>query len=154
MSSIFTNLIFPNPAILMGIAILAAFDLLTGIYKSKKKGIATASQGFDKTINKAITYLSLIVLSFVVTNVAPHAYDLDKNIHHIEFGFDTVCFFLLYRELKSILENLIVANTNCDGIHNDIALFLIPIHNALIFKFNKEFNYHETKKDIIKKINK
>lgn len=154
MKEIIENLIFPNPALIFGIAILAIVDLSTGVLKSKRKGVATASQGFDKTITKAISYLSLITLSFVVTNIASAVYDLSEFISTLNLGLNSVCVFMIYRELKSILENLIIANTEEDGTRNDFAKFLIPIHNALILKFNKEFNYDETRREILKKIKK
>lgn len=148
------ELLFPNPAIIIAIFILSVFDLLTGVFKSRKKGVATASVGFSKTFTKAVTYLTLIVLSFVVTNLSNIVYDLNGQLESLNLGLNTVCLAMVYRELKSILENLIIANKNEDGSYNDTAKLLIPIHNALIFKFNKEFNYNETKDSIIDKMNK
>lgn len=152
MENILTTLVFPNPAIIFGIAILSFFDLITGVLKSKKKGVATASQGFDKTITKLVSYLTLIVLSFVVSNLAMIFYELQEHIDNLSLGLNSVTLFMIYRDAKSILENLILANTDEQGVHNDFAKFLIPIHNALILKFNKDFNYSETKEDIEKKL--
>lgn len=152
MENFFTSLIFPNPIIIIGIAILSFFDLITGVLKSKRKGVATASQGFDKTITKLISYLTLIVLSFVVSNLAIIFYDLQEQVDNLNLGLNSVCLFMIYRDVKSILENLILSNTDENGIHNDFAKFLIPIHNALILKFNKDFNYTETKEDIERKL--
>lgn len=147
------NLIFQHPLILLSIGLLVALDLLTGVFKSKTKGIATASQGFKKTVSKLISYLTLIILSFIVTNISNAVWELKASVDALGLGLDSIGLFLVYLEIKSILENLIIANTDKNGEQNDFAKLLVPIHNALILKFNKEFSYNETKKELTKKIN-
>lgn len=153
MQELMNNLIFQHPLIILAISLLVFLDLITGIFKSKTKGIATKSQGFKKTVNKLISYLSLIILSFIVTNISNSVWELKTSVDTLGLGLDTIGLFLVYLEIKSILENLIVANTNKNGEQNDFAKLLVPIHNALILKFNKQFNYEETKKELTKKIN-
>ena len=154
MEEIIKNLIFPNPASAFALFFIVLLDLLTGIFKSKKKGVATASQGMKKSVQKLTTYLSLILLSLILTNLAKMTYDLENHLESLNLGINGICFWLIHLEVKSVLENLIVANTDEDGNQNDIANLLVPVHNAWILKFKNidEFNYSETKKDIIKKL--
>lgn len=154
MEEIIKDLIFPNPASAFALFFIVLLDLLTGIFKSKKKGVATASQGMKKSVQKLTTYLSLILLSLILTNLAKMTYDLESHLESLNLGINGICFWLIHLEVKSVLENLIVANTDEDGNQNDIARLLVPVHNAWILKFKdlKEFSYNETKKDIIKKI--
>lgn len=154
MVDVLHNLIFPNPAFAFSLFFIVILDLMTGIFKSKKKGVATASQGMKKSVQKLTTYLSLVTLSLILTNLAKLTYDLDDYINELDLGINSVCFWLIHLEVKSILENLVIANTNDDGERNDIGDFLVKIHNAWILKFKdiNEFNYSESKRDIIKKI--
>lgn len=154
MQDVISNLVFPNPAVLFGLALLVLLDLLTGIFKSKRKGVATASQGMKKSVQKLTTYLSLIVLSLILTNLAKITYDLEQHLNELNLGINAICFWLVHLEVKSVLENLIVANTDNEGNQNEVAKLLVPIHNAWILKFKdiSTFNYNETKKDIVKKI--
>lgn len=154
MQEIIQNLVFPNPAVLFGLALLVLLDLITGIVKSKRKGIATASQGMKKSVQKLTNYLSLIVLSLILTNLAKVTYNLQSHIDELNLGINAVCFWLVHLEVKSVLENLILANTDEDGNQNEVAKLLVPIHNAWILKFKNinEFNYTETKKELEKKI--
>lgn len=154
MQEIISNLVFPNPAVLFGLALLVLLDLITGIVKSKRKGIATASQGMKKSVQKLTTYLSLITLSLILSNLAKITYGLESHIDELNLGINAVCFWLVHLEVKSVLENLIIANTDEDGNQNEVAKLLVPIHNAWILKFKNitEFNYVETKKDLEKKI--
>lgn len=156
MEYIMNDLIFPNPTALFGLALLVLLDLMTGIFKSKKKGVATASQGMKKSVQKLTTYLSMILLSLILTNLANISYNLSEHLDKLNLGIDALCFWLVHLEVKSILENLIIANTDENGNKNDVANFLIPLHNAWILKFNniREFNYTETKRDILRKIKK
>lgn len=153
-NNFFAQLIFANPALAFGLAGLIILDLFTGVFKSTKKGVATRSTGMKKSVLKFNTYFSMILLSFILTNVARMAYDLEKYINELGLGVDAICLYLIHLEVKSILENVIIANTDENGVHNEIALFLIPIHNAWILKLKniREFNYNESKKDIEKKI--
>lgn len=154
MEQIISNLVFPNPASAFALFFVVILDLLTGIFKSKKKGIATASQGMKKSVQKFTTYLSLIVLSLILTNLAKLTYDLENHINQLNLGMNAVCFWLIHLEVKSILENLILGNTDEEGKQNEVAKLLVTIHNAWILKFKNitEFNYTETKKELEKKI--
>jgi len=154
MQEIISNLVFPNPAFAFSLVLFVILDLLTGIFKSKKKGVATASQGMKKSVQKLTTYLSLIVLSLILTNLAKLTYGLDSHLNELNLGLNAICFWLIHLEVKSVLENLIIANTDDDGNQTEVAKLLVTIHNAWILKFKNinEFNYSETKKDIIKKI--
>lgn len=154
MQEIISNLVFPNPASAFALFFVVILDLLTGIFKSKKKGIATASQGMKKSVQKLTTYLSLIVLSLILTNLAKVTYDLEEHLNELNLGVNAICFWLIHLEVKSILENLILANTDENGSRNEVGNFLVTIHNAWILKFKNinEFNYVETKKELEKKI--
>lgn len=154
MQEIILNLVFPNPASAFALFFVVILDLLTGIFKSKKKGIATASQGMKKSVQKLTTYLSLIVLSLILTNLAKVTYNLEQHLNELNLGVNAICFWLIHLEVKSILENLILGNTDENGNQNEVAKLLVTIHNAWILKFKNitEFNYVETKRDLEKKI--
>lgn len=154
MQEIISNLVFPNPASAFALFFVVILDLLTGIFKSKKKGIATASQGMKKSVQKLTTYLSLIVLSLILTNLAKVTYDLEEHLNELNLGINAVVFWLIHLEVKSILENLILANTDENGNRSEVGNLLVTIHNAWILKFKNinEFNYVETKKELERKI--
>lgn len=154
MYDVISNLVFPNPAFTFSLFIIVLLDLLTGIFKSKRKGIATASQGMKKSVQKLTTYLSLISLSIVLTNLAKIHYDLEQHLNELNLGINGICYALIHLEVKSILENLIIANTDENGNQSEIGKYLVILHNAWILKFKNisEFTYTETKKDIINKI--
>lgn len=154
MQEIISNLVFPNPASAFALFFVVILDLLTGIFKSKKKGIATASQGMKKSVQKLTTYLSLIVLSLILTNLAKVTYDLEQHLNELNLGVNAICLWLIHLEVKSILENLILANTDENGSRNEVGNFLVTIHNAWILKFKNinDFNYTETKKELERKI--
>lgn len=154
MYDLISNLVFPNPAFTFSLFIIVLLDLLTGIFKSKRKGVATASQGMKKSVQKLTTYLSLISLSIVLTNLAKIHYDLEQHLNELNFGINGICYALIHLEVKSILENLIIANTDKDGNQSEIGKYLVILHNTWILKFKNihEFTYTETKNDIINKI--
>lgn len=107
-----------------------------------------------KSVQKLTTYLSLIVLSLILTNLAKVTYDLEEHLNELNLGVNAICFWLIHLEVKSILENLILANTDENGSRNEVGNFLVTIHNAWILKFKNinEFNYVETKKELERKI--
>src|SRR5690606_24370617 len=112
------------------------------------------SQGMKKSVQKLTTYLSLIVLSLILTNLAKLTYGLENHLNELNLGINAICFWLIHLEVKSILENLIIANTDDDDNQTEIAKLLVTITNAWILKFKNinKFNYSETKKDLEKKI--
>src|SRR5690606_2339566 len=128
MQEILQNLVFPNPAFTFALFFVVILDLLTGIFKSKKKGVATASQGMKKSVQKLTTYLSLIVLSLILTNLAKLTYGLDSHLNELNLGLNAICFWLIHLEVKSVLENLIIANTDDDGNQTEVAKLLVTIH--------------------------
>src|SRR5690606_8176835 len=111
-------------------------------------------KGMKKSVQKLTTYISLIVLSLILTNLAKLTYGLETHLKELNLGINAVCFLLLHLEVKSILENLITANTDEYDNQNDIEKFLVKIHNVWILKFKNidEFTYTESKRDIIKKM--
>lgn len=148
------KLIFPNPFSVFGLSGLIFLDLFTGIFKSSMMGIATRSQGMKKSVLKFNTYFSMILLSFILTNLANLVYGLEDEIEALNLGLNGVCLWLIHLEVKSILENLILANTDANGVQNQFAKTLTPIHNAWILKFKnmQDFNYMESKKDLVRKL--
>lgn len=147
-------MIFPNLLILTCVCALVVVDLISGIMKSTSLGVATMSEGLKKSAQKLGTYLTLITTSLILANLALIVEEANELYMLISLNF--LCSGFVYLETKSILENLIIANTNKDGERNDVANFLVIIHNSLILKFKNltEFNYNETKKDVVRKLRK
>lgn len=147
MKEIFDQLIYPKPLLILGLISIILIDLLTGIRKSNKLGIATLSRGLRNTVDKATTYFSLVVAVLVLINVTKFG---DKGQDFLSFFYYSINGLLVafcYIEFKSILENLIEINTSYEiikfnkpkPIPNDFArIILIPFHNLLILKLQSK----------------
>lgn len=137
MKELIQNLVYPEPALLIGLFGIIFLDLLTGIRKAANNGEATSSRGLRNSFDKATTYFSLIVAVLIVINCISLAH-VKEDVTWLPYGVNGLLMACIYVELKSILENLIEINS-IDKIPNDFAtIILIPIHNIIILKLKKK----------------
>lgn len=146
MNEIISQLVYPKPILLIGLLFLMFFDLLTGINKATKAGNATTSRGMRDTFDKGSTYLIFIFSLVVLVNITNIA-DEDKEFSGVlAFSLSAVVIGSCYIEFKSIIENLIITNTDKNGEVSDFATyFLIPLHKILILKLAKKEITNEIK---------
>jgi hypothetical protein len=139
MNQIISQLVYPNPILIIGLLLLMLVDLLTGINKASKQGNATTSRGLRSTFDKGSTYFSFIFSLMVVINLTTLA-DAGKEFSGIiGLSLSGVMMITCYIEFKSIIENLIIINTDKDGNLSDFAkYFLNPLHSILILKLAKK----------------
>lgn len=139
MNQILSQIIYPQPILIIGLLILMLFDLITGITKATKQGDATTSRGMRNTFDKGSTYFIFIFSLVVLVNITNIA-DSDKQFSGVlAFSLSAVMIGSCYIEFKSIIENLIITNTAKDGKVSDFATyFLIPLHKILIVKLSKK----------------
>lgn len=138
MTEIITQLIYPSPVLIFGFMIMILMDLITGIRKAARAGVATTSRGLRNTIDKAGSYLVLILSVLVLINITNLA-DTDKSfLATFSFSINGLIIGCIYIEVKSILENLITINTKEDKSQTDLCIyFLVPIHAIIILNLNK-----------------
>lgn len=141
MKEILAQIIYPNPILIVGFLMMILFDLVSGVRKAKKKGEATNSKGLRKTIDKTSSYSIFILSVTTIINITMLA-DTDKRFTGIfNYSVNGLLLGACWIELKSVLENLIILNAEGKK-PNDLAKYLlIPLHNALIFKFSKAYRY-------------
>jgi toxin secretion/phage lysis holin len=103
-ASIF-GLAFPEftGQILLFVLISIALDFLTGVRAAHKLGKTITSDGLNKTINKCLSYFSLITISIILQSITKEVLKQDFN----SLTTIVMC-FILTREMLSILENVIV----------------------------------------------
>lgn len=122
----------PTFSLLLALAFVVMLDLLTGVYKSKRKGEATTSKGFRKTIDKFISYgvavASSCVLVFVSQQKGGEAVKLISG-----FLNDGLVCFIIYIEVVSVFENLIEISPESPLCQ----FFFSPVHKFLTLQIKK-----------------
>lgn len=85
-----------------------AIDLATGLVKSWKKGEATTSAGFQKSVVKLSRYCSVIIATWFLANVMA-----GMSERHIDYSFlvNGTIGFLTFIEIYSIFENVYEIDT-------------------------------------------
>jgi len=127
------ELIYPDYRLVIFLMVMMAFDLLSGIRKSNSKGEATISIGLRKTIAKGNQYFEFIFLVFTIINISKIADKGNDFIGILNYSLNGLFLFLIYIEIKSILENQIETSPN-----SDLTKYLvIPLHNLIILKFKQ-----------------
>lgn len=139
MNQILAQIVYPNPVLIVGLLLLMLVDLLTGINKASKQGDATTSRGLRDTFDKGSTYFLFIFSLMVIVNLTNVA-DADKQFAGVlGLSLSGVMMITCYIEFKSIIENLIIINTDKNGNLSDFATyFLNPLHSVLILKLAKK----------------
>jgi hypothetical protein len=136
---IISKLVCPEPVLILSLLLLMLIDLFTGVNKTTKLKKATTAKGLRATFEKGSIYLLFITSLTVIidfTNVA----DANKELSNIlKLSLSGSMMVTCYIEFKSIIENLLVINTNKDGNLTSFGVyFLNPIRNILIIKFSKK----------------
>ena len=83
--------------------IAMALDFLTGVRAAHKLGKQITSEGLNRTINKSLSYFSLVTISIILQSITKEVLKQDFN----SLTTIVMC-FILTREMLSILENIIV----------------------------------------------
>lgn len=139
MKLIASQLVYPNPILLLGLILLMLFDLLTGVNKAARAGNATTSRGLRNTFDKGSTYLMFILSLIVIVNIMSISNTNDEFTRTLTYVLSAVVTGACYIEFKSIIENLIAINTDADGNKTDFATYILcPVHNILILKLQKK----------------
>lgn len=113
------------------------FDLITGLIKSWKKGIATSSIGFRATVTKLGMYSAVIVGGIIIVNVLGINGN-DSNV--VPMFMKWLMSFLIFIECYSIFEN--VSETYPDSM---LTKFLIdPILKLLKGKLSQTIQYESS----------
>ena len=113
----------------LGLAIIA--DFLTAFYRAKVKGEARTSRRVRATFPKMLMYFGTLVAVIIVEN----AFNLTKGgelqTKLTDFFNNLLILLMIYAEVLSILENIIIVNGN------DIfsTYVLIPIYRMLTWQF-------------------
>lgn len=91
-------------ALCTAIIIAIGVDLIFGIRESKKQGIYTHSQGLRQTTAKLSSYLSLILIAFVLDAINP-LFVFIGNVPHLPILTILVSMFFIFTEWISIREH-------------------------------------------------
>ena len=138
MKEIIAHLVYPSPLLIFGFMFMIFFDLLTGIRKASKNGEATTSRGLRNTIDKTGSYITLILSVLIIINITAVSDSAENFVNLFHYSINGLVIGCTYIELKSILENLILINTDKSGKKTDLCVyFLIPMHGILIMNLNK-----------------
>lgn len=87
--------------LLVFLLITMILDLATGIRAAYKRGEQITSSGLNHSINKSLSYFSLICVSIILQYISQNVLQLD-----LQYLTTIVISFLLSREMLSIIENI------------------------------------------------
>jgi predicted neutral ceramidase superfamily lipid hydrolase len=122
----------PASSLVLALAFVIFFDFVTGCRKARKKGIATTSKGFRKTIDKFISYGSAVAISCVLCFVAQYTGGEAAKIISGFLNNGVVC-LCIYIEVVSICENSIEINRNSSLS----VYFFTPLHKFLTLQLKR-----------------
>ena len=91
-------------ALCTAVIIAIGVDLIFGIMESKKEGVYTHSNGLRQTTAKLSSYLSLILVAFVLDSINPLFIFVDA-VPHLPILTILVSMFFVYTEWISIREH-------------------------------------------------
>lgn len=107
------GVVFPSFTghLLVFLLVTMVLDLMTGIRAAYKRGEQITSSGLNHSINKSLSYFSLICVSVILQYIS-------QNVLELNLGYLTtiVISFLLSREMLSIMENIQVLGFRVPGI--------------------------------------
>lgn len=93
----------PKPMMLLLLVFAMIIDLITGLIKSWKKGVATASAGFQRSVVKLSRYVSVVIGVWLLANVLGNMSGAKVDYTY----FVNACIgFLSFIEIYSIFENV------------------------------------------------
>lgn len=93
----------PRPMRVFFLGAAMAIDLASGLVKSWKKGDATSSQGFQRTVIKLTRYSSVIIATWFLANVMG---SMSPGKVDYSFLVNGCIGFLTFIEIYSIFENV------------------------------------------------
>jgi phage-related holin len=134
----------PSFGLLIAMAICIGLDFLTGIYKAKMLKQARTSEGFRRTIAKAVNYLIAVAASCVLVFVSEQKGGSEVKVISNLLN-DGLVVFIIYIEVTSIFENLYAV----DKRSMFSKYFFAPVLKLLTFqiKNNPIFKQAEALKD-------
>jgi phage-related holin len=136
--SLLMGLILPPVDLLMLLTAAMVLDLITGVASAKLRGVQITSTGFRGTIKKFIQYGSAIAIGILLANLADRDHsEIATTIY--KYFDNTLISFLIFIEIKSILENSVEISPTSDFTK----YFLTPINKLLsldLEKFTKTEN--------------
>lgn len=91
-------------ALCTAVIIAIVVDLIFGIRESKKEGVYTHSNGLRQTTAKLSSYLSLILIAFVLDAINP-LFVYMSNVPHLPMLTILVSMFFIFTEWISIREH-------------------------------------------------
>jgi phage-related holin len=94
--------LYNEPEIFVFLCITMLLDLITGIRKANNNGEVMSSSGLRRTVNKAIQYLSFLVVTHIVSNEAI----VGNLASSIKWLPKAAGIYLILIEARSILENI------------------------------------------------
>ena len=139
----------PDLRLLALIVIMMTIDLATGITKAVMHGKQRTSKGFRETVKKFIQYGGSILVGMLlieVTGNTPYSKFLSPYLANFGTG---LLMFIIYIESVSILENLILIDSN-----SPISMYLIkPLWRVLTIQLkNNAIVAHKWSDDGRKKL--
>jgi phage-related holin len=130
---LFMAVILPPATLLVWLFVAMVLDLITGVAKAIKKDIPRTSEGFRRTVAKFIQYGGAVAIGIILANIV----DVGDEKTKLIYGYfsNSMLMFIIYIEIKSILENLTEISPDSDFTK----LFLRPIHKILSIDFKQFF---------------
>ena len=127
------SLILPPVDLLIFLTLSMVLDFLTGVVAAKMEGKEITSLGFRGTVKKFTQYGSAICVGILLANIADRgqAGQIASTVY-LYFG-NALISFIIFIEIKSILENLIKTSPNSDFTR----YFLTPVNNLLSLDLSK-----------------
>lgn len=133
-------IILPPSTLLTWLGITMILDLITGVAVAVKKGGPLTSKGFRGTVVKFIQYGGAVGIGIILANVADIQKDEASEAIFKYFSTGLLA-FIIFIEVKSILENMIEINPESDFTK----FFLNPVHDFISLNFIQKFKQNETK---------
>ncbi len=128
------SIILPPSTLLTWLGIAMILDLITGVAVAVKKGVPRTSKGFRGTVVKFIQYGGAIAIGIILANVADIQKDEASEAIFKYFSTGLLA-FIIFIEVKSILENMIEINPESDFTK----YFLNPVHDFISLNFIQKF---------------
>lgn len=134
-------IILPPSTLLTWLGITMILDLITGVACAVKKGVPRTSKGFRGTVVKFIQYGGAVGIGIILSNVADIQKDEASEAIFKYFSTGLLA-FIIFIEVKSILENMIEINPESDFTK----FFLNPVHDFISLNFIQKFKQNENEK--------
>jgi hypothetical protein len=131
-------IVLPSSTLLAWLGIAMVLDLITGVACAVKKGVPRTSKGFRGTITKFLQYGGAIAIGIVLANL----FEIQKETATeaiFKYYNSGLISFIIFIEIKSILENLIEISPDSDFTK----YFLTIVHDFISLNFIQKFKQPE-----------